>query len=168
MARSIAAWRPRHDRGRRAGGAVSSSEPAPGEIDAAMMRRGASRLALLSLALALAAAACSKSTKPKPADAPPPTPTTPANALLLLGWSWDHRDTLHYDMLPTADFWFGWTISGDSVTNPLGNLPWTRDAELHFAGHLFVGGAHLGDPPASSVAFSFISAPIPTADSRPG
>ncbi len=135
----------------------------------ANLRRGtASRLVLLSLALGCALAACSKSTKPKSTDSPPPTPNTAANALLLLEWSWDHRDTLRYGMLPTADFAYGWTAGEDSIANPLGPLPWTRDQELHFAGHLFVGGAHLGDPPAANVEFTFISAPIPTADSRPG
>ena len=126
-----------------------------------------SSLLLLSLALAFTAAACSKSTQPKSTDPPAPTPNSPANALLLLGWSWDHRDTLHYDMLPTADFEWGWATD-TTLTNPLSNVPWTRDQELHFVGHLFNGGAHLGDPPARSALFSFISAPIPTADSRPG
>src|SRR5258706_2508895 len=124
------------------------------------------RAAALALVAALALIGCSKSTQPPGSSSPPPVADSPEHALDRIRFAWEHRDTVIYSTLPTANFWYGFLVS-DSATNPWGNTPWDRAQELIFARHLFAGGAASGAPASTGIAFSFQSQPIPAADSRP-
>lgn len=84
-----------------------------------------------------------------PGPYPSPLANSPASALRLLEWSYDNRSIDRYRELFTDDFHWRCAPHDSSVT-----VPWSREAELISATHLFVGG----DPdaaPAHSIRLSF-------------
>jgi hypothetical protein len=84
-----------------------------------------------------------------PGPHPSPLASTPAGAVRLLEWSYNNRSLDRYGELFTDDFRWVCAPFDSSVT-----VPWSREAELISAAHLFVGGDS-DAAPASSIRLAF-------------
>jgi hypothetical protein len=79
---------------------------------------------------------------------------------------WQDRSISEYLLLPSENYRFDFA-SGDSAGTYYSSTPWTRSDELATAQHIFVTGTP-SQPPATSIAIDFTSAPTDSADPRPG
>jgi hypothetical protein len=99
---------------------------------------------------------------------PPTTPaaSTPVGVVRVLEWAFNHRDTLVYRTLFTADYEFHF-VPADSSGNAFRLRMLDRSLELQFARAAFVlGTAH--EPPPAGIALKFEGDVIALADTRPG
>jgi hypothetical protein len=78
-------------------------------------------------------------TRPTASQEPGPRPDSPANVLRTLEWAFNHRALEPYRRILAADFRF-YCSPIDSAGEPWRGTPWTREDEVIFATHLFVGG----------------------------
>jgi hypothetical protein len=94
-----------------------------------------------------------------------PGDATPTEAVRLLEWSWNHKSVAAYRNLFTQDYRFAF-----STLEPYGAYAgdaWTREDEMAFATHLFVGG-HPIEPPAIRISLRFDHYLLVRDDPRPG
>lgn len=80
-----------------------------------------------------------------------PAPSSPAKTLRALEWAFNNKALEGYRRLLAADVRF-FCSAIDSAGNPWRGTPWTREDELLFATHFFVGGGSV--PPATTVRMS--------------
>jgi hypothetical protein len=95
-----------------------------------------------------------------------PLEATPQQTMRSLESSWSRRSTDAYQVLFTQDYRFAF-----SALDPYGNAyrgdTWTRDDEMIFAGHLFLGG-HPTEPRATSISLELDHNFTVRDDPRPG
>lgn len=108
---------------------------------------------MLLLAGAVALTGCTKRTTapfvPGPA---PPALDSPKDVLLALQWAMENRSLGTARTLFTDDYLFVFAGT-DSAGNAFRDRPWTREDELLYMEHLFVGGGT--EPPADRIRLQF-------------
>lgn len=113
-------------------------------------RRLLTGLAAILIAGALGACSGRAPNAPEPAAGQPLD--SPVHVLEALKYAYEHRDIELYRHLFTDDFVFLFAQT-DSAGNAFRDRPWTRDDEIVFATHLFVGGGT--EPPADTITLHF-------------
>jgi hypothetical protein len=98
----------------------------------------------------------------RPPVSAPPGDATPQQALRRFEWSWNQKSLAVYRTIFTQDLTFVC-----SALDPFPAEPWTREDEMTFASHLFVGGSAT-EPAANSISLVLGQNFAVRADPRPG
>lgn len=132
-----------------------------------MQRIGGAAALVLALMAAVVPMGCTKKTT-APAVIAPPTPDldSPKNTVLALKWVMENRNLEVARTLFTDDYVFLFA-DVDSAGNGFRDTPWTREDELLYLEHLFVGGSST-EPPADRITLEMTNVLFEFNSTRPG